>query len=38
METVIELPEQVRVALTPELEKSVSKLLGSRIVFHSLEF
>jgi DNA polymerase-3 subunit alpha len=38
IETVIELPEQVRVAPTPELEKSVSKLLGSRIVFHSLEF
>ena len=37
METVIELPEQVRVASTPELEKSVSELLGRRIVFHSLE-
>jgi DNA polymerase-3 subunit alpha len=37
VETVIELPEQVRVASTPELEESVSKLLGSRIAFHSLE-
>ncbi len=37
-ETVIELPAQVRVASTPELEKSVSKLLGSRFLFHSLEF
>jgi DNA polymerase-3 subunit alpha len=36
VETVIELPEQVRVASTPELEESVSKLLGSRIGFHSL--
>jgi DNA polymerase-3 subunit alpha len=38
IETVIELPAQVRVASTPELEQSVSKRLGSRIVFHSVEF
>ena len=37
VETVIELPEHVRVASTPELEESVSKLLGSRIAFHSVE-
>jgi DNA polymerase-3 subunit alpha len=37
VETVIELPEQVRVASTPELEESISKLLGSRIAFHNLE-
>ena len=37
IETVIELPAQVRVAATPELEQSVSKRLGSRVVFHLLE-
>jgi DNA polymerase-3 subunit alpha len=37
VETVIELPEQVRVAPSPELEESISKLLGSRIAFHPVE-
>jgi DNA polymerase-3 subunit alpha len=35
-ETVIELPSQVRVAATSELEESVEKLFGPRISFHSL--
>ena len=35
-ETVIELPSQVRVAATPELEASVDKLFGARVSFHSL--
>jgi DNA polymerase III subunit alpha len=35
-ETVIELPSQVRVAATPELEASVEKLFGARVTFHSL--
>ena len=35
-ETVIELPNQVRVAATPELEASVEKLFGARVSFHSL--
>jgi DNA polymerase-3 subunit alpha len=35
-ETVIELPSQVRVAATSELEESVEKLFGARISFHSL--
>jgi DNA polymerase-3 subunit alpha len=35
-ETVIELPSQVRVAATPELEASVEKLFGERVTFHSL--
>ena len=35
-ETVIELPSQVRVAATPELEASVEKLFGARVSFHSL--
>ena len=35
-ETVIELPNQVRVAATPELEASVEKLFGARVTFHSL--
>jgi hypothetical protein len=36
-ETVIELPDQVRVASTPELEARVQRLFGSRVSFHSLE-
>jgi len=36
-ETVIELPDQVRVASTPELEATVLRLFGSRVSFHSLE-
>ncbi len=35
-ETVIELPDQVRVALTTELEASVERLFGPRISFHTL--
>jgi DNA polymerase-3 subunit alpha len=35
-ETVIELPSQVRVAVTPELEASVEKHFGARLSFHSL--
>ncbi len=36
-ETVIELPDQVRVASTPELEAAVQRLFGIRVSFHSLE-
>ncbi|HXV83336.1 MAG TPA: DNA polymerase III subunit alpha [Candidatus Binatia bacterium] len=36
-ETVIELPEQMRVASTPELEATVQRLFGSRVSFHSAE-
>jgi DNA polymerase-3 subunit alpha len=36
-ETVIELPEQVRVASTPELEATVQRLFGGRVSFHALE-
>jgi hypothetical protein len=36
-ETVIELPDQVRVASTPELEATVQRLFGGRVSFHSLE-
>jgi DNA polymerase-3 subunit alpha len=36
-ETVIELPDQVRVASTPELEATVKQLFGTRVSFHSLE-
>jgi hypothetical protein len=36
-ETVIELPDQVRVASTPELEATVLRLFGSRVSFRSLE-
>jgi DNA polymerase-3 subunit alpha len=36
-ETVIELPDQVRVASTPELEATVQRLFGSRVSFHALE-
>jgi DNA polymerase III subunit alpha len=35
-ETVIELPDQVRVAPSPELEQSVERLFGPRVTFHSL--
>ena len=35
-ETVIELPDQVRVASTPELEAIVEQRFGTRIAFHSL--
>ncbi|HYA29074.1 MAG TPA: OB-fold nucleic acid binding domain-containing protein, partial [Acidobacteriota bacterium] len=37
-ETVIELPEQVRIASSPQLEKAVEKLFGQRVSFHSLNF
>jgi DNA polymerase III subunit alpha len=36
-ETVIELPDQVRIASTPELEATLERLFGTRIRFHSLE-
>ncbi|HKY07476.1 MAG TPA: DNA polymerase III subunit alpha, partial [Candidatus Binatia bacterium] len=36
-ETVIELPEQVRIASSPELEAAVEKLFGVRVSFHSLD-
>jgi DNA polymerase-3 subunit alpha len=35
-ETVIELPSQVRVAMTPELAQSVEKQFGARISINSL--
>ena len=35
-ETVIELPDQVRVAFTPELEANVERLFGARVSFHTL--
>jgi len=35
-ETVIELPEQVRIASSPELQDTVAKLFGPRVSFHSL--
>ena len=35
-ETVIELPEQVRIASSPELEETVERLFGTRVSFHSL--
>jgi DNA polymerase-3 subunit alpha len=35
-ETVIELPEQVRIAPSPELEDRVGELFGPRVSFHSL--
>jgi DNA polymerase-3 subunit alpha len=37
-ETIIELPDQVRVASTPELEESLQKILGGRLSFHSLDY
>jgi hypothetical protein len=36
-ETVIELPDHVRVASTPELQATVQRLFGTRVSFHSLE-
>ena len=36
-ETLIELPDQIRVASGPELVALVSKLFGPRIGFRSLE-
>jgi DNA polymerase-3 subunit alpha len=35
-ETVIELPEQVRIASSAELEQTVEKLFGQRVAFHAL--
>jgi len=35
-ETVIELPDQVRIASSPELEDMVEKLFGSRVSFQAL--
>ncbi|MGE5219648.1 MAG: DNA polymerase III subunit alpha [Chloroflexota bacterium] len=35
-ETVIELPEQVRIAPSPELEDRVGRLFGPRVSFYSL--
>jgi DNA polymerase-3 subunit alpha len=35
-ETIIELPDQVRIASSPELESTVEKLFGPRVSFHSL--
>jgi DNA polymerase-3 subunit alpha len=37
-ETVIELPDQVRVASSPELEESLVKALGGRVGFRSLDY
>ncbi|MGH7853104.1 MAG: DNA polymerase III subunit alpha, partial [Candidatus Binatia bacterium] len=36
-ETIIELPDQVRIASSPELEATVEQLFGARISFHSLD-
>jgi DNA polymerase III subunit alpha len=36
-ETIIELPDQVRIASSPELEGTVERLFGPRVSFHSLE-
>jgi DNA polymerase-3 subunit alpha len=36
-ETVIELPDQVRIASSPELEATVEQLFGARVAFHSLD-
>jgi DNA polymerase III subunit alpha len=36
-ETVIELPDQVRIASSPELEGTVERLFGARVSFYSLE-
>ena len=36
-ETVIELPDQVRIATSPELEDTVEKLFGARVRFHALD-
>jgi DNA polymerase III subunit alpha len=35
-ETIIELPDQVRIASSPELEATVEQLFGARVSFHSL--
>jgi DNA polymerase-3 subunit alpha len=35
-ETVIELPEQVRINSSPELEQTVERLFGPRVAFHAL--
>ena len=35
-ETVIELPEQVRIASSLELEQTVERLFGQRVAFHAL--
>jgi hypothetical protein len=35
-ETVIELPDQVRISSTPELEAIVERLFGSRVTFQAL--
>jgi hypothetical protein len=35
-ETVIELPDQVRIASSPELEDRVERLFGSRVSFSAL--
>jgi hypothetical protein len=36
-ETIIELPSQVRVTSTPELEATVERLFGRRVSFSSRE-
>jgi DNA polymerase-3 subunit alpha len=36
-ETIIELPDQVRIASSPELEATVEQLFGPRVSFHSLD-
>ncbi len=36
-ETIIELPDQVRIASSPELESTVEQLFGARVSFHSLD-
>ena len=36
-ETVIELPSQVRIASTPDLEATIERLFGRRVSFHSLQ-
>jgi len=36
-ETVIELPEQVRIASSPQLQNTVTKLFGARVSFQPLE-
>jgi DNA polymerase-3 subunit alpha len=36
-ETVIELPDQMRIASSPELEGTLERLFGARVSFHPLE-
>jgi hypothetical protein len=36
-ETIIELPEQVRITSSPALADTVERLFGSRVSFHSLD-